>query len=97
MVKFRKDFVAEMADIEAMFYQVFVADQPRNRLIFLWWENEDISEQPQHYQIIVHVFGGISSPSCSNYVLPRIARDQEQKYEKEVADTLRGISMLMIS
>ena len=60
MVKFRKDFVAEMADIEAMFYQVFVADQPRNRLIFLWWENGDISEQPQHYQIIINVFEGIS-------------------------------------
>ena len=42
-VKFRKDFVAVMADIESMFYQVFVADQHRNLLSFLWWENGDIS------------------------------------------------------
>ena len=42
-VKFRKDFVAVMADIESMFYQVFVADQHRNLLSFLCRENGDIS------------------------------------------------------
>ena len=90
LVKFRKDFVAAMADIEAMFYQVFLADQHRNLLSFLWWENGDINEQPQHYHMNVHVFGGTSSPSCSNYALRRTARDHEQKYGKEVADTIRG-------
>ena len=46
-----------MTDIEAMFYQKFVADQHRNLLSFLWWENGDINEQPQHYHMNVHVFG----------------------------------------
>ena len=36
LVKFIKDFVVVIADIEAMFYQVFVADQLRNLLSFLW-------------------------------------------------------------
>ena len=67
--KFRKDFVAVMADIEAMFYQVFVADQVRNLLSFPWWENVDINEQPQHYHMNVHVFWETSSQSCSNYAL----------------------------
>ena len=49
MKKFRKDFVAVIADIEAMFYQMFVADKHRDLLSFLWWENGYISEQPQHY------------------------------------------------
>ena len=89
-VKFRKDFVAVMADIEAMFYQVFVADQHRNLLSFLWWDNGDISDQPEHYHINIHIFGGTSLPSCSNYALQRTARDHERKYFKEVADTLRG-------
>ena len=57
LVKFRKDFVAVMADIEAMLYQVFETDQHRNLLIFLWSENVDISEEPQHYCMNVHVFG----------------------------------------
>ena len=46
LVKFREDYVAIMADIEAMFYQVFVANQHRSLLSFLWWENADIKKQP---------------------------------------------------
>ena len=38
----------------------------------------------------VPVFGETLLPICNNYVLPRTARDHEQKYGKEVADTLRG-------
>ena len=38
----------------------------------------------------VHVFGGTSSPSCSNYALQRTARNHESNYGKEVADTLTG-------
>ena len=44
LVKFREDFVV-IIDIEAMFYQVFMADQHKNLLIFLWWENGDINEE----------------------------------------------------
>ena len=83
LVKFRKDFVAEMADIEAMFCQVFAADQYRNLLIFLCWENRDISEQPQHYHMNVQVFGRTLFPSCSNYVLRRTARDHKKSMEKK--------------
>ena len=79
LVKFREDYVAIMADIEAMFYQVFVANQHRSLLSFLWWENGDIKEQPQSYNINVYVFGGTSSPGCSNYALQRTARDNEVK------------------
>ena len=37
----------------------------------------------------VYVFRGISSPSCCNYALKRTALDNEEKYQKEVTDTLR--------
>ena len=40
LVKFREDYLAIMADIEAMFYQVFVANRHRSLLRFLWWEIE---------------------------------------------------------
>ena len=42
------------------------------------------------YHMNVHVFGGISSPSCSNYALRRTARDNNVKYDPEVAETLRS-------
>ena len=38
----------------------------------------------------VHVFGGTSSLSCSNYALRRTARDDEVKHGPEVAETLRS-------
>ena len=34
----------------------------------------------------VHMCGGTSSPSFSNYVLQRTARDSEVKYDPEVAE-----------
>ena len=55
--------MAVMEDIEDIFYQVFAADQNRNLLSFLWWENGDTSEQLQNYHI--------------NYALQRTARDNE--------------------
>ena len=66
LVKFRNDFVVIMANIKVMFYQVFVGDQHRNLLSFLWWENGDINEQPQHYHMNIHIFAGTSLPGCSN-------------------------------
>ena len=51
--------------------------------------SQEIDDEPQHYHINVHVFGGTSSPSWSNYALRRTARDHERKYGKEVANTLR--------
>ena len=90
LVKFKDDYVAIMADIEAMFYQVLVANQHRSLLNFFWWENGHIKEQPQRYHMNVHVFGGTSSPSCSNYALRRTARDNEVTFDPEVAETLRS-------
>ena len=74
LVKFRKDFVAIMADIEPMFYQVFVADQHRNLLSFLWWENGGINEQPQHYHMNIHVFGKLD---CQVVVTTHCKEQQE--------------------
>ena len=65
LIKFR-DFVSKMADIEAMFYKVFVSDKHRNLLSFLWWKSGDVNEQPQNYHMNVHIFGGTSLPTCSN-------------------------------
>ena len=36
LVKFRENYVAIMADIEDLFYQVFVANRHRILLSFLW-------------------------------------------------------------
>ena len=37
----------------------------------------------------VHVFGGVSSPSCSNYALRKTASDNQEEYGNDAAETLR--------
>ena len=59
LTKFRQDEVAFVADIEKMFFQIYVGNEHRSLLGFLWWQNGDIFRQP----CCVHVFGGTSSPS----------------------------------
>ena len=47
-----------MADIEKMYFQIFVAEQYRSLLRFLWWKERNISDKPTDYEMCVHVFGG---------------------------------------
>ena len=57
-----------MADIEAMFYQVRVPEAQRDLLRFMWWPNGDITQDLQEYQMYVHLFGVVSSPSLRRFV-----------------------------
>ena len=89
LIRFREEHVAIMADIEAMFYQVKVAEKHRSFLRFLWWEDSDINKSIVDHEMCVHVFGGVSSPSCSNYALRKTASDNQEEYGNDAAETLR--------
>ena len=41
------------------------------------------------HEMTAHVFGGVSSPSCSNYALKKTASDNLKKYGEDVASILR--------
>ena len=88
LTRFREEKIAIMSDIEAMFYQVRVNPEDRNYLRFLWWPNGDLEEQPVDYQMLVHLFGGASSPSCANFALKRTAEDNKHLFDKETIDTV---------
>ena len=75
LTRFRQEPVAFMADIEAMFYQVRVPEAQRDLLRFLWWPDGDIAQDLQKYQMNVHLFGAVSSPSCANFCLKKAAED----------------------
>ena len=47
--------------------------------------NAEIKE----YRMIIHLFGAVSSPSCSNFALCMTANEKEAEYGSEVAQTLR--------
>ena len=71
LTRFREEKVAFMADIEKMFCQVKVPKEDQNFLRFLWWPNEDLTQEPQEFCMTVHLFGAGSPPGCSNFALKR--------------------------
>ena len=50
LTRFRQEQVAIMADVEAMFHQVMVADEDCNYLRFLWWDGGDLTRN--HFSIV---------------------------------------------
>lgn len=61
VIRFRQERIALAADIEAMFHQVRVVDDVCDALQFLWWPNGDLTKEPKHFCMQVHLFGGICS------------------------------------
>ena len=86
---FREEPIAVTGDIEAMLHQVKVPEKQRNYLRFLWWKDSDLDKDVVDHEIAAQVFGGVSSPSCSNYALKRTASDNLKKYGEDVASILR--------
>ena len=89
LIRFRQDKVAFMGDIESIFYQVRVAEEHCSFLRFLWWENDDLEKSPVFYKMLVHIFGGTSSPACSTYALKRSFIDFQVKNNEKVEDNLK--------
>ncbi|XP_074655762.1 uncharacterized protein LOC141909272 [Tubulanus polymorphus] len=88
LIRFRQDKVALMADIEAMFYQVRMNPDDIDCLRYLWWPNGDVTQEPVAYRMLVHLFGAVSSPSCSNWALRQTAEDNRNLYNGEVVETI---------
>ena len=88
LLRFRKEHVAFMADIKSMFYQVLVPPHQRSLLRYLWWQESNLSKKVVDYQMCVHIFGGTSSPSCSNFALKKAATDNSDKFGQEAAKTV---------
>ena len=63
--RFRRKPIAFQADIEAMFHQVRDIENNRNFLRFYGGRMETFLQSLHEYQMNVHLFGSISSPSCA--------------------------------
>ncbi|XP_068704513.1 uncharacterized protein [Montipora foliosa] len=78
LTHFRQEPVAVMADVESMFHQVCVSPNNCDTLRYPWWPNNDLNSEPEEYQMMLHLFGTTSSPSCANFSLRRTAEDNCQ-------------------
>lgn len=74
LLRFRQHSIALMCDIEKMFHQFHVPEQDHDYQRFLWWKDGDANTEPQDYRM-VHLFGAVSSPGCSNYGLKYLANE----------------------
>ena len=88
LTQFRQEKVALMSDVEAMFHQVRVKPDNCNALHFLWWPGSNLSLEPVELMMTVHLFGGVSSPSCANFALRKTADDNED-YGPEIVNTVK--------
>ena len=88
LIRFCQEQVAVIGDIESMFYLAWVSEEHRSLLRFLQWKELDLNNPPIDHEMDQHVFGGVSSPSCSNYAFKKTADDNKLKYGLEAADTL---------
>ena len=87
--RFKQESTAVMADVEQMCYQVLVLVKDCNFLRYLWWPGGDFESAPQGFQMRVHVFGCVSSPSCASFVLRRTATDNQDHFDEETVETVR--------
>ena len=90
LLRWRKEEIAVTADIESMFYQVQVTEKDRDLLRFLWWPEGDLNKDPEHYRMLVHIFGATSSPSVANYALKQTAKDNEESTSKQVIEAIHS-------
>ena len=88
LCRFRREPVALMCDIEAMFHQVKAPEEYQDLLRFLWWDDGHTSKEPQEYRMTVHLFGAASSPGCCNFALKTTADDNEDIFGPAPAEFL---------
>ena len=90
LTRFREKEIALVADVEAMFHQVRVDPMHTNALRFLWWENGNVNQEPIICQMLVHLFGATSSPSCANFSLRQTALEFGHHYDPVISSIVNN-------
>ena len=85
LIRFRKENIAVMCDIEQMFRTFHVNVEHQNFFRFFWFEDNDLSKETVEYRMTVHLFGNASSPAIATFGLRHTADDGEEKYGKETS------------
>ena len=86
LMRFRKENVGVISDVEQMFHSFHVDPSHRDYLRFLWFKNNDTSQEVQEYRMNVHIFGNGPSPAVATFGLRKTALHGEQEFGTDVKD-----------
>lgn len=89
LLRFRKETVGLMADIEGMFHQVKVSEADKDFLRFVWWPKGDVSKRLAEYRMTVHLFGATSS-SFASYALRKSSEDNKNNFFAEAIHVVKN-------
>lgn len=84
LIRFRKEMVAVVADMQHMFYCFTVKKEHRDFLRFLWYNDNRIGNRLTEYRMKVHVFGNSPSPAIGKLGLKKIAEMSEETHGSDV-------------
>ena len=67
-----------MCDMEQMLHSFLISPKHRNFLRFLWFKDNDPSQNIIEYRMTVHLFGNGPSPAVATYGFRRTVKDGEE-------------------
>lgn len=77
LIRFRREDVAAMCDVEKMFHSFHVAPKHQDFLRFLWFK-DNVTKPIIEYKMTVHLFGNGPSPAVTTCGLRRTVEDGEE-------------------
>ena len=89
LFRFRLHSIAINGDICNMFHQVHIYPSDQSALKFLWWGDGNPKLLVKIYQLTVHTFGLISSPSIASFALRRTAEENRVICSEEAVETIK--------
>ena len=84
LMRFRQESVGVMCDVEQMFHLFYVDPAHRDFLRFLWFKDNDPSQEIIEYKMTVHLFGNSPSPAVATFGMRKAANDGEEKHGADV-------------
>ena len=84
LLRFRRDKVAVVSDIQQMFYSFLVNEEHRDFLRFFWHEDNDVTKDLIEYRMRVHVFGNKPSPAIATYGLRKAVENADKDVKRFV-------------
>ena len=88
LMRFRVGPVALVADIEAMFHQVYVPEAAADAQRFLWSDDKESDDPPCTMQMLVHMFGAKDSLTYAIHALQQTARDNAAYFSATTIETI---------